>query len=76
MMSPDATLEGRITAQPVEIVAIGIATADRQHAGSQYIGDRVRDVRRITPVSNVSGKRIGDFAAAIDQRKSIGGRST
>ena len=26
-------LEGRITAQPVEIVAIGIATADRQHAG-------------------------------------------
>jgi len=58
-------LEGRITAQPVKVIAIGIAAADRQHAGSQHIGDCVRDVRRITPVCNVSGKCIGNFAAAI-----------
>ena len=62
-------LESRITAQPVEVIAIGIAATNRQHAGSQDIGDRMRDVRRITPVSKISGKRIGDFAAAICQRK-------
>ena len=39
------------------------------HAGSQHIGDRMRDVRRITSVSNVSSKCIGDFAAAIGQRE-------
>jgi hypothetical protein len=62
-------LEGRIVAQPVEVIAIGIAAADRQHAGSQHISDRVRDVQRITPVSNVSSKCIGDFPAAIGQRE-------
>lgn len=48
-------LEGRIVAQPVEVITIWIAAADRQHSGSQHIGDRVRDVRRIMPASNVSG---------------------
>ena len=45
-------LEGRIEAQPVEVVAIGIAAANRQHAGAQHIGNRVRDVRGIAPVGN------------------------
>jgi hypothetical protein len=62
-------LEGRVAAQPVEVVAIRIAAADRQHARSQHIGDRVRDVRRIAPVSNVSGERGSDFAAAIGKRQ-------
>ena len=58
-------LEGRVAAEPVEVVAIGIAAANRQHAGAQHIGDRVRDVRRIAPVGNVSGQRGGDFAPAF-----------
>jgi hypothetical protein len=43
-------LEGWIAAQPVEVVAIGIAAANRQHASSQHIGDCVRDVQTIAPV--------------------------
>ena len=35
-------LEGRIEAQSVEVVAIGIAAANRQHAGAQDIRNRVR----------------------------------
>jgi hypothetical protein len=41
---------GRIEAQPVEVVAIGIAAANRQHAGAQDIRNRVRDVRGIAMV--------------------------
>ena len=39
--------EGGIGAQEVEIVAVLIAAGDRQHARSQHILDRVRDVRGI-----------------------------
>ena len=62
-------LEGRVAAQPVEVVAIGIAATDRQHAGAQHIGDRMCDVRGIAPVGNVRRKRVRDFAAAFGQRK-------
>ena len=64
-------LEGRVAAQPVEVVAIGIAATDCQHAGAQHIGDRMCDVRGIAPVGNVRRKRVRDFAAAFGQRKSI-----
>ncbi len=40
-------LEGRIGTQKVEIVAVRVAASDRQHAASQHIGNRVRDVRRV-----------------------------
>jgi hypothetical protein len=39
------------TAHP-DIVAIGIAAADRQHTGSQHIGNRVPGVRWIASVGN------------------------
>ena len=72
-------LEGRIAAQPVEVVAVGIAAADRQHAGAQHIGDRVRDVRGIAPVGNQRGKRVGNFAPALGKREqhhaAVGGQS-
>jgi hypothetical protein len=50
--------KGWIAAQPVEVVAIGIAAANRQHASSQHIGDCVRDVQTIAPVGNVRGERV------------------
>ena len=62
-------LEGRIPAQPVEVIAIGIAAADRQHAGAQYVRDRVSDAQQITPIGNVRGERVGNFAAALSQRE-------
>jgi hypothetical protein len=61
--------EGHVPAQPVEVVVIGIAAADRQHAGAQHIGDRVRDVRGIAPVGNKCGERVRNFAAAIGKRE-------
>jgi hypothetical protein len=51
----------------VEVVAIGIAAANRQHAGAQDIRNRVRDVRGIAMVGNKSGKRISNCAPAIGQ---------
>jgi hypothetical protein len=55
--------------KPVEVVAIGIAAANRQHAGAQDIRDRVRDVRRIAVVGNKSGERVGNCAPAIGKRQ-------
>ena len=46
---------------------IGIAAANRQHAGAQDIRDRVRDVQGIAMVGNKSGKRISNCAPAIGQ---------
>jgi hypothetical protein len=56
-----------LLAQPVEVVAIGIAAANRQHAGAQDIRDRVRNVRGIAMVGNKSGKRISNCTPTIGQ---------
>ena len=64
---PHASLKAEIEAQPVEVVAIGIAAANRQHAGAQDIRNRVRDVRGIAMVGNKRGKRISNCAPAIGQ---------
>lgn len=50
-------LESEAAAQPLEVVAIGIAAADRQPAGAQHIGNRVRDVRAIAPVGDKSAEK-------------------
>jgi hypothetical protein len=60
-------LECRIEAQPVKVVAIGIAATNRQHAGAQHIRNRVRDVRGIAMVGNKSGKRINNCTPAIGE---------
>jgi hypothetical protein len=54
-------------AQPVEVVTIRIAAANRRHAGADDIRNRVRDVRGIAMVGNKSGKRISNCAPAIGQ---------
>ena len=43
---PAASRSGRFQRERVEVIAIGIAAADRQHAGSQHISDRVRNVQK------------------------------
>ena len=57
--------EGWIGAQKVKIVAVGIASYDRQHARSQHILNRVRNVRRVSRVSDQSGERSGHGAASF-----------
>ena len=71
---PHASLKGRIPAQPVEVIAIGIAAADRQHAGAQYVRDRVSDAQQITPIGNVRGERVGNFAAALQPARATSRR--
>jgi hypothetical protein len=58
-------LEGRVPAQPVEVVAIRVAAPDRQHAGAQHIGDCVPDVRGIARVGNKSRECLSNSAPAI-----------
>jgi hypothetical protein len=58
-------LEGRIKPQPVEVVAIGVAAANRQHAGAQDIRDRMRDVCGIAMVGNQHREPVGNSAPPI-----------
>jgi hypothetical protein len=71
-------LESRVAAQPVEVVAIGIAAADRQHAGAQHIGNRVCDVRCIPSIGNQSRERSRDVAPTFGKGEqhhaSVGGQ--
>ena len=71
-------LEGGIGAQPVEIVTVGIAAGNRQHAGPQHILHGVRDVRRIARIGDQSGEGLGNAAAPFGQGKqhdaAIGGK--
>ena len=55
-------LEGRVRAQPVEVVAVGIAAADRQHPGSEHVGNGVRDMIGIARIGDVASEGFRDTA--------------
>ena len=66
---PQASLKAGSKRQPVEVVTVGIAAANLQHAGAEDIRNRVRDVRGIAMVGNKSGRayqqlHAGDQASA------------
>lgn len=64
---PAGELERRIETQPIKVIAIGIAAGNRQHAGSQHILKRVRDVRGIARIGDQHGKRLGNAAPFLSQ---------
>jgi hypothetical protein len=59
-------LEGRIMAQIVEIIAVGVAARDGENAFTQDIRYRMRDLGRITSVGDQPGQR-------VDQAKTLVG---
>ena len=62
---PAGELESGIGPQPVEIVTVGIAAGNRQHACSEHILDCVGDMRRVARTVDQSGER-----SAIARRRS------
>ena len=62
-------LEGGVAAEPVEVVAIGIAATDRQHATAQHIATVCLMCEGSRRSAMCSGKCLGDVAAALGQRQ-------
>jgi len=53
-------LEGRIQAQPVEVVGILVAAGDRENAGAQDIGQPMSDPALIAAVRDHRGEPFGE----------------
>jgi hypothetical protein len=53
-------LERRIGAQDVEVVGVLVAEADRESAGADHVGERMRDAHQVTTVRKNPGKPVGD----------------
>ena len=62
---PAGELEGRIAAQPVEIVGVLVAARDREDAGAQDVGHGVGDPVRITRIADHRGKPLGQAQAPL-----------
>ena len=58
-------LEGRIGAQPVEIIGVLVAAGDRKDSGAQDIGHGVPDPLRIAPVADRRGEPVGQLQAPL-----------
>ena len=58
-------LEGRIAAQPVEIVGVLIAAGDGEDAGAQDVGHGVPHAARISPIADHRGQPLGQSEAAL-----------
>ena len=62
---PAGQLEGRVGAQPVEVVAILITAGDGEDPGAQDIGQQMGDPVRITAVRDHCGEPLGDAEPAL-----------
>jgi len=60
--TPAGQFEGRVLAQIVQIVGVGVAAGDGEHATTQDIGHGVGDLCRIAVIGNDRGK-------CVDQAK-------
>ena len=59
-------LEGRIGAQPVEVVAVLIAAGNRQDPGADHVRQPMGDAVLVAGVGNERGKSVGDAQPALD----------
>ena len=65
----DRHLEGRIGAQGVAVVGIGIAGSDQQRAEADHLGQAVTHPLRITRVVEATRQPVGDAEPALDLRQ-------
>ena len=66
---PDRHLEGRIGAQRIAVVAVGIARRDQQGAVSDHLGQRMPHPFRRTRVLDAIGQPLGDPEPLLDRRQ-------
>ena len=66
---PDRHLEGRVTAQRVAVVAVGIARRDQQGAVADHLGQPMPHPIRITRVFEAGGQPFGDPEPLLDGRQ-------
>jgi hypothetical protein len=62
-------LEGRIVAQPVEVVAILVAAGDGEDTRTDHVGKAVHDPARVTPVWEHSGQLLSQTEPTIGERQ-------
>ena len=66
---PDRHLEGRIGAQRIAVVAVGIARRDQQGAVSDHLGQRMPHPFRRARVLDAIGQPLGDPKPLLDRRQ-------
>ena len=66
---PDRHLEGRIGAQRVAVVAVGIARRDQQGAVADHLGKRMPHPVRRARVLDAIGQPLGDPKPLLDRRQ-------
>ena len=66
---PDRHLEGRVGAQRVAIIAVGIARRDQQGAEADHLGERMPHPLRRTRVFDTRRQSVGDSYPLLDRRE-------
>ena len=66
---PDRHLEGRVAAQRVAVIAVGIARRDQQGAVADHLGQRMPHPVRLTRVFEAIGQPLGDPKPLLDGRQ-------
>ena len=61
---PAGELESRIGAQKIEIVGVLVAAGDREDAGADHVGERVRDARGIAAIGKATRQSVRRRQAA------------
>jgi hypothetical protein len=62
-------LEGRIGAERVAVVGVGVAGGDQQHPEADHLGDSVKDLVRRPRVLDAAGEALRDPEPALDVRE-------
>ena len=70
-VGPDAPIGPKALAV-VEVVGVLVAAADREHPGSDHVGDRVRDARGIAPIGNAARQPLGHPRRSNDANSPTG----
>ncbi len=66
---PAGKLEGGIAAQAIEVIGVLVAAGDRQHAGTQNVGDTVGDQRRVTRIGDQRCQTFGNPDPPLGRRQ-------
>ena len=65
--SSDCHLEGRIGAERIAVVAVGVACRDQQRAIADHFGQPVHHPFRVAPVFEAGGQALGDLQALLER---------
>jgi hypothetical protein len=63
---PAGQLEGRVEAQPIEVVTILVAAGDGEHPRPYHLRVRLIDTLGVAPVDEASGETIGEPEPRLD----------